>query len=235
MKGSVVIDCFPESAEKYKNKYAIVVIDIIRATTTVATALSLGRRVFPVRTTDDAFVIAAKLKEPLLVGELGGNIPYGFEITNSPAHIAVRTDVNRPMVFISSSGTQLMMNAEGSEAVYISCFRNLTALTDYIAKRHEHIAVIGAGTRGEFRQEDQMGCAWVAERLVKAGFKAENSDTEKYISCWSGAGPEEIKKSRSAEYLLRTDQAHDLEFVINHIDDLNIVPSLVKGEVIEVK
>lgn len=235
MKGKVIIDCFPESAEKYKDKYAIVVIDIIRATTTVATALSLGRQIFPVRTTDDAFIVAAKLKDPLLVGELGGNIPYGFEITNSPAHIAVRADINRPMVFISSSGTQLMMNAEGSEAVYISCFRNLSALTNYIAERHKHIAVIGAGTRGAFRLEDQMGCAWVAERLVNAGFKAENRETEEYISHWSGVDPQEVRKSKSAEYLLKTDQTHDLEFVINHIDDLKIVPSLVKGEVIEVK
>ena len=235
MKSTVIIDCFPESVYSYKDSYAVVVIDIIRATTTVTTALSLGRRIFPVRTTDDAFAVAAKLKDPLLVGELGGNVPYGFEITNSPAQIAERTDVNRPMVFISSSGTQLMMNAEGSEAVYISCLRNLSALTNYIAGRHKHVAVIGAGTRGEFRLEDQMGCAWVAESLVNAGFKTGNCETEEYISRWSGAGLQEVRKSKSVEYLLKTGQEQDLEFIINHIDDLSIVPSLVKGEVIQVK
>ena len=54
MDRSVVIDCFPESAEKYRDGYAVVVIDVIRATTTATTAVSLGRRVFPAQTTDEA-------------------------------------------------------------------------------------------------------------------------------------------------------------------------------------
>ena len=70
MKRSVVIDCFPESAERYRSRYAIVAIDVIRATTTATTALQLGRRVYPAKTTDQAFVLAAKLDDPLLVGEL---------------------------------------------------------------------------------------------------------------------------------------------------------------------
>ena len=58
MKGSVVIDCFPESALRYKDQYAIVVIDVIRATTTATTAVSLGWRILPARTTDEAAEIA---------------------------------------------------------------------------------------------------------------------------------------------------------------------------------
>lgn len=234
MKGTVIIDSFPESAERYRDQYAIVVIDVIRATTTATTAISLGRRVFPVRTTDEASRIASTLNNPLMAGELGGNMPYGFDLTNSPAQLVERNDLHRPMVLVSSSGTQLLMNAVGAEAVYIACFRNFSAVARYLDGRHRRIAVLGAGTRNEFRREDQMGCAWVAERLMACGYFPETEKTSRYISQWSGKSPEEVRTGRSAAYLRRSDQEEDLEFVLRHIDDVDTVPSLVNGELIHV-
>ncbi len=104
MRGSVVIDSTPDSARHYREGYAIVAIDVIRATTTAITAASLGRRCFPVPSIEAAVPLAARLERPLLVGELGGNMPYGFDLTNSPAQIAERSDVERPMILLSSSG-----------------------------------------------------------------------------------------------------------------------------------
>lgn len=232
MKGVVAIDCFPESAERYRERYAIVVVDVIRATTVAATAVSMGRRVFPARTADDASIVAASLKEPLLVGELGGNMPYGFDLTNSPAQIAVRTDVQRPMVLVSSSGTQLLMNAAGGAAVYVGCLRNVSALARHLAASHERVAVLGAGTRGQFRREDQIGCAWVAEKLVAAGYFAETPRTSELIARWRGADLQVIRGGRSAAYLCRSGQQEDLEFVLSHVDDLDVVPRLVGGELV---
>lgn len=232
MNGTVIIDCFPESAQHYRDRYAIVVIDVIRGTTTATTAVGQGRRVFPVQTTDEAFVIASTLKDPLLVGELGGNMPYGFDITNSPAEISNRTDVHRPMVLISTSGTQLLMDTAGSEAVYIACFRNLSAIANYISGKHERVAVLGAGTRGQFRREDQMGCTWVAEKLIERGYRPETLQTSEYISRWKGVSVEEVRGGKSAEYLRQSGQKEDLEFILEHIDDLDVVPSLVDGELV---
>lgn len=230
--GTVVIDCFPESAERYRDVYAIVAIDVIRATTTATTAVQLGRRVFPARDTDEAASIAAKLDNPLLVGELGGNTPYGFHETNSPAAIARRTDVERPMILVSSSGTQLILNSEGCDVLYIACLRNYSAVARVAAGQHSRIAVLGAGTRGAFRREDQIGCARVAEKLIEAGYEPENQETEEYIARWKGASLETIREGRSADYLRRSGQENDLEFVLRHIDDLDTVPCLVNGELV---
>jgi 2-phosphosulfolactate phosphatase len=136
------------------------------------------------------------------------------------------------MVLVSSSGTQLLLNAKGSEAVYIACFRNISAIAEYLAGRHDRIAILGAGTRGQFRREDQMGCAWVAERLLQAGYEADNPQTSEYISRWKGISPEEIRGGRSAKYLRQSGQEQDLEFILNHIDDLDTVPALVDGELL---
>jgi 2-phosphosulfolactate phosphatase len=230
MSGTVVIDCLPESAARYRDRCAIVAIDVIRATTTATTALSLGRRVFPARTSDEASALAARLGGALLVGELGGHMPIGFDETNSPAAIANRADVDRPMVLVSSSGTELIVNSVGAQAVYASCLRNYSAVGRYLAGRHERVAVLGAGTRGRFRREDQIGCARVAEVLFAAGYAPENKETADYVTRWHGIDYDEIRGGESAAYLKRSGQLADLEFVLNHIDDVDTVPFLVDGE-----
>ncbi len=233
MSGTVVIDCFPEHAARYQNWDAIVVVDVIRATTTATTAVSLGRRVFPVQTTDEASIVASTLKEPLLVGELGGNMPYGFDITNSPAEVARRTDTHRPMVLVSSSGTQLLLAPFGTATVYIACLRNFSAAARHLRGRHERVAILGAGTRGQFRREDQIGCAWVAEALMASGYGAEDSQTGQYVSRWSRIGLDVIRGGRSAEYLVKSGQQEDLEFILSHVDDLAVVPALMSHELID--
>ncbi|HXI10676.1 MAG TPA: 2-phosphosulfolactate phosphatase [Thermodesulfobacteriota bacterium] len=233
--GTVIIDCFPERAALFKDRYAIVAVDVIRFTTAAATALSLGRRVFPVRSTDEAFIRAATLKDPILAGELGGNIPYGFHINNSPVRIAALDETHRPIVLVSTSGSQLLLNSEGSVAVYAACFRNFSAVARFVSNRHERVAVLGAGTRGRFRREDQMGCAWVAQRLLEYGFRAENVETGGYIDRWRGVSPEEIRGGKSAEYLRSTGQEEDLDFIVGHIDDIDTVPQLVDGELIKAR
>jgi len=237
MSRTVVIDYLPASAEHYRDDYAIVVIDVIRATTTATTAVALGREVYPAQTTDDALLLAEKLEHPLLVGEMGGNVPYGFDLTNSPVQVAALsripsgffTAAHRPLVLVSSSGTRLLMNAVGAKAVYISCMRNYSAVAEYLQGRHDHIAILGAGTRGEFRREDQIGCAWLAEKLVAAGYRPESPRTRHLIERWRGADFNIVREGRSADYLRRSGQVHDLEFVLHHIDDLDVVPELVDG------
>ena len=233
MNRSVVIDCFPASAQRYVETHAIVVVDVLRATTTATTALALGRRVFPVQTTDEAFVLASKLSEPLLVGELGGNMPFGFDLTNSPLQVASRDDSYRPMILVSSSGTQLLMNAaRGKGAVYVACLRNLSAMVGHLVRNHDAVAILGAGSRGQFRREDQIGCAWLAEKLLEEGFTAETADTLKYVDRWSGADLNVIRAGRSAAYLLKSNQESDLDYVLAHIDDLGVVPQMSGCEIV---
>jgi 2-phosphosulfolactate phosphatase len=229
---SVVIDCFPDSVRRYRDGYAVVAIDVIRATTTAVTGVSLGRRCFPVPSIEHALPIAARLNQPLLVGELGGNMPFGFDMTNSPAELATRTDQSRPMILLSSSGTQLIANAAECDAVYIASLRNTTALVDHLAERHRRVAVIGAGTRGEFREEDQYCCALVAQGLMDRGFAAEDQQTRDVMDRWRGRPADSWIESKSVDYLRKSGQLRDLDFILAHIDDLQAAFMLKHGEVV---
>src|SRR6266567_5386019 len=116
MRKTVVIDCFPESVPGYRDGFVIVAVDIIRATSTAVTGVALGRRCFPVPSLEVAVPLAARLPNPLLVGELGGSMPYGFDLNNSPADLESRTDTHRPMLLLSTSGTKLICGAASSQA-----------------------------------------------------------------------------------------------------------------------
>ncbi len=229
----VVIDCFPESVESHQEKDAIIAVDVIRATTVIVTAVARGRTCFPVPTLEDAMELAGKLSNPLLVGELGGNMPFGFHLNNSPADIEARTDTERPMILLSTSGSKLVCSGSKSQCMYIACLRNWKATARRLARRHRAIAVIGAGSRNEFREEDQLCCAWIAEELVALGYNPLDTSTTEIIRKWSGASLDEITRGHSADYLRRTNQTRDLDFILTHVNDLYHVYRFEDGMVVE--
>ena len=202
----------------------------MRATTTAVTIASTGRRCLPVPTLEAAHEAAARLEDPLLVGELGGDLPDGFHLQNSPVALEARSDIGRPAVLLSSSGTRLLYEASSACAVYAACLRNVSAQVVHLAASHPRVAVIGAGTKGEFRREDQFGCAQIAMGLLEAGYGAEDANTEALVDRWRDAPVELCAGGRSAEYLRRTDQLDDLEFVLTRVDDVDAVYSFEAGE-----
>jgi 2-phosphosulfolactate phosphatase len=228
MPGKVVIDCFPESLVRYDERWAVVAVDVIRATTTAVTAASGGRRCYPVGTLEAALELASQLDDPLLVGELGGNMPFGFHITNSPAEIARRDDVEHPMILLSTAGTRLLAPARPFAAVYAACLRNLAAQTEHLIGRHQQVAVIGAGARRQFRLEDQLACAWIAGGLVEADYEPVGG-TGEIIDRWRGASVDVITGGASADYLRASGQLEDLEFILAHVDDVDASFEVVNG------
>ena len=76
---SVVIDCLPECVWRYQEGWAVVAVDVIRATTTAITAVAAGRQCYTAPTVEAALAVAQKLENPLLAGEFAGEKPAGFE------------------------------------------------------------------------------------------------------------------------------------------------------------
>jgi 2-phosphosulfolactate phosphatase len=209
-----------------------VAVDVMRATTTAVTIARSGRRCFPVPTLDAAFDVAHSLPHPLLVGELHGRLPEGFHLQNSPATLESFDDLARPAVLLSSSGTRLLHEAQAADAVYAGALRNLSAQVAQLVARHPKVAVIGAGTKGEFRREDQFGCARIAGALLDAGYEATTATTAEIVARWRTAPVEACAGGRSAEYLRRTGQVADLAFILSHIDDVDGVFRLRDGELV---
>ena len=234
MRKRVVIDSFPESARAYRHGYAIVAVDVIRATTSAVTVAALGGRCFPVASIDAARRLAAKLKNPLLAGELGGEKIPGFPINNSPVELSSETSIGRPVILLSSSGTKLIREAMACDVVYLACFRNYSSAACHLVERYARVAVIGAGSRSEFRKEDQICCAWIAKDLIAAGYLPENNRTIDLVERRGDDSPESIRDGKSANYLRQTGQTKDLDFILTHINDLGAAFIMKDGELVAV-
>jgi 2-phosphosulfolactate phosphatase len=233
MNKTVTIDYLPESALRYQAGYTAVAIDVIRATTTAVTAVATSRRCFPVPDLDSAYRLASTLGCALLAGEKDGEVPVGFDIDNSPAEMVACNHTSDPVVLLSSSGTRLICNGSQCDALYVACLRNYSATVRHLIDSScEHVAVLGAGSRAEFREEDQMACAWIAEQLLDAGYEPKNTSTRNLVKRWSGAKPTAFLHSRSVSFLRRTNKLHDLDFVLEHIDDLDDAYVLSSGEIV---
>jgi 2-phosphosulfolactate phosphatase len=228
----VVIDAFADSVARYEADHAIVAVDVIRATTMAVTAVALGRRCLIADSLEDAYALRGSWPDALLAGELAGIQPDGFDLNNSPADLVGRLDTERPIVMLSSSGTRLMSAASrATPGAYVACLRNVAATADHLSGRHERVALIGAGSRGAFREEDQMACAWIAGRLVADGYAASPATLE-IIHRWAGRPASDCARGDSVAYLRRSGQLRDYDFIVDHVDDLDVVVKLAGREAI---
>jgi 2-phosphosulfolactate phosphatase len=232
MSRSVVIRCYPEGVDRIPESHALAAIDVIRATTTAITAVVMGRRCYPAATLKAAKELAAFLPDALLVGEIGGIMPAGFHLNNSPAELAARTDT-LPVILLSSSGTQVIDRIRNSSRGYISCFRNWKATVRALATEERSVTVIAAGTRGQFREEDQMCSAWIAAGLLNNGYSPGDSPTEELIGRWRHAQPTDFLISDSVSYLRRSNQIRDLDFILSHFDDIDSAFKIVADQIVE--
>jgi 2-phosphosulfolactate phosphatase len=233
MARRVVIDCFPSSAARYTRDHAIVAVDVIRATTLAVTAVAAGRRCFVAADLAGAFSLREGLGGAILAGELKGDMPDGFDLNNSPSDLDLRTDTEVPVVTLSTSGTRLMLEAARSRhGAYAACFRNYSATARHLATHQGPVAVIGAGSRSEFREEDQMCCAWIAGQLVEAGFQPADQGTADIIERWRGAPASACDAGASVGYLRRTGQLRDRDFILGHVDDLQTICGLDGNEIV---
>lgn len=233
MSGVVGIGCFHSHLGDETQGWTIVAIDVIRAATTAITAVAAGRRLYPVPSIEAALPMAARLDRPVLAGELGGVMPYGFDIQNSPVEVTRGDEPERPVILLSTSGTRLMCEAAMRGSAHVACLRNARAAAAALAG-HDAVLLLGADSRGEFRLEDRLACARIARDLIGRGHAPHDEETARQVDELGDAPTEVILESRSADYLRRTDQQADLDFVLTHVDDLEDAYEVVHGEVVRV-
>jgi 2-phosphosulfolactate phosphatase len=148
-----------------------VVIDVIRATSTICQALASGyRRVFCVAEVEEARALRAELGEGVLGGERNAVRIPGFDLGNSPReYLEPRTP---GLALSTTNGTRAIVTAAARcERVLIASLLNLGAVTEAAAAHGEDVAVFCAGVRGAFALDD----AYVAGRIVE-GLGTERSD-----------------------------------------------------------
>jgi phosphosulfolactate phosphohydrolase-like enzyme len=226
----VSIDTFPESAFRHLECDALVCIDVVEATTAMVTGALQGRPVLPVNTLGEALALKSQLvPTPLLsfTHEPGGTartLPIGL------AALARLDDKARPLIVAGSSGARLVLNACAAPAVYVACFRNLTATAAALASAHDNVVIVAAGELGESRCEDEMAAVRIACSLLERGFRVTDHSTQDLIGRWGAADLTLARYGKSVEDLRRSGRQEDVEFLLAHVDDVAFPCRYTGGE-----
>ena len=145
---------------------ACVVIDVIRATSTIVTALANGAAgVQPVAGVETAFALKAQDPEALLAGERGGAMVEGFDLGNSPEDFTPARIKGRRIILTTTNGTQALAACAGARVVMTASFLNLTAVAKQLRKAGSPWMILCAGCNGAFGVDDAAVAGALAEAL----------------------------------------------------------------------
>ena len=143
------------------------VIDVLRASTTIITALAHGcRAVLPVAEVEEARRRAREVPGALLAGERGGDPPAGFDLGNSPLEFTSERVGGRTIVFTTSNGTRALLAARPATAVAVAGFVNLAAAADWAVGQGRDLVVVCAGELGVRSVEDETCAGLLVDRVL---------------------------------------------------------------------
>lgn len=196
-----------------------VVIDVLRATTWVATALERGAwGIRPVLEVDEARELARSLRQAgeqvLLAGERGGLPPEGFDLGNSPTELLALDLRDRRLVLTTTNGTRTLQRVAGSGRVLVASLRNAGATARYLAALGRPVYLVCAGTRGRLSQEDVLAAGWIVRHLRVVGAGVTLSDAARIAEAaalaWEGRELEALEQAEHGRTLLDLGFAQDL-------------------------
>ncbi len=182
------------SFEKGSSKDLSIMVDAIRASTTMTIALDKFKEIYPVYTPEEAIKIA-KEKDAALAGERTGRTIEGFELGNSPGEMKEYCGGKDSLVLTTTNGIRVLENMD-SDIILIGSFVNAKACAKAACKlATDHIEIVMAGFRRTFAIEDFLAAGeilyWIREELEKERkldiddeeyYKEENGITEYALS-----------------------------------------------------
>lgn len=148
----------------------VVIIDVFRATSTIASALYNGARcVIPVDSVPKAIEISKNIGG-IAAGERDGKIAEGLDHGNSPLEYGREFIENKTLVLTTTNGTRLLHMAleRGASTIVSGSFPNLSAVVDFILAENRNVVLGCAGWKDRFNLEDTLFAGAVINRVKKA-------------------------------------------------------------------
>jgi len=197
-----------------------VVVDVLRATSTVAAALGHGAAyVIPRADVEQAFAARAELERrgeaPVLGGERGGLKVAGFDLGNSPLEYGPERVSGRPVILCTSNGTAALERCRGAARLYAASFVNAGATAAAVARGAQGVILCCAGKEGAPSLED-VCCAGLLAALLLEVYSYETDDaTALALLGWKNYRADVarlLKKCNHGRYLAGLGFERDLEF-----------------------
>lgn len=214
----------------------VVMIDALRASVTIASALASGASaVHPTLTVEDAISLSKRMQSEglardriVLGGERGGVLIPGFDLDNSPLAYTPERVQARTVIFTTANGTSTLLHAHGAARILIGALTNVSAVCRRIEADPREVHILCSGTRGEISLDDCLAAGAMVERLVAAGRELGSDDSGLVcLRLWQEAKKagvlEAMGASRGGRNLGRLGFDADIRFC-STVDVLDVLP-----------
>lgn len=213
----------------------VIVIDVVRATTSIITALSNeAKSVIPVQTVKEAMQLRTTHPDYLLAGEREGVKPKGFDLDNSPLSLTKEKVEGKNLIMSTTNGTKALVRSKGSKWVLVGAFVNADAVAkksiEIASENNVGISFVLAGQKNHFALEDFICAGGIIDRLPKGVIELSDKALGALLAYNSAKHSlqENIRKSKHAQELLKIGFGKDIEFACQ-IDLYSIVPRYKNG------
>ncbi len=201
-------------AEADQARGIAVVIDVLRAFTTAAFAFDhVAVRILPVTSVAEALTRKQELPGALVMGEVNGIKPEGFDLSNSPGALREWDLAGRVLIQRTSAGTQGLVRAIRADALYAASFVVARATAHQLIRNQADVIsfVVTGISEGRDGEED-LACAEYIQALVEG----DDPDPAPYLARVASSTVGRDFSSGSLGYLLQED--FQLSVLVNHFD-----------------
>lgn len=219
-----------------------VVIDVLRASSSIATALRNGcKAVIPTNDLEAASTLVQQLgrKSVLLCGERNGKRVDGFDLGNSPSEFGPRVVEGQTLVMATTNGSRAIVRVKTAALALVASLLNADSVCRHVLKSGNDAAIVCAGKEGAFSLEDTVCGGLIVSRLAErvAGGLADLNDAAAaarvlyahYANDLLGM----LRFSSHGRYLAELGFGEDLS-ACAEVDTLDVVPVFVDGRVARV-
>lgn len=236
--GRVDVALVPQEVEETSlNGITAIVIDVLRAGTTIACALANGcDEVIPTTSVEEAMEISRAYAKGdyLLCGERRGERIDGFDLGNSPSEYTEERVRGRKIIITTSNGTAAIKAVKAADNVMVGSLWNLSAVCERALSLGKDVLIVCAGEGGRFTLEDAVCAGMMADAIASVAHPEESDGcaaVRRLSRDLCGDVATALSLSDHGRYLARIGFGRDIP-VCAQVDKTSIVPMLEAGHVV---
>jgi 2-phosphosulfolactate phosphatase len=216
----------------------IVVIDVLRATSSMITAFTNGARaIVPVSSLEEAEQWQQQLntEECVLCGEKDGLKITGYQLGNSPQEFSKEAVANKVVIMNTTNGTKAISNARNADTILIGSLLNVQSVIDTVVQKGLALTIICSGWKERLSLEDMLCAGLMIDRLIHTGQCSLTNDYSKITHATYKQHEVQLAKAISeSSHALRLKAiapAKDFEYC-SQVDVSSLTPYVKNGMII---
>lgn len=214
----------------------VVIIDVFRATSTIAAALHHGAKaIIPVDKVDTCIELGKRIPHAITAGERDGKVAPGLQYGNSPLEYPTEFIANKTLVLTTTNGTRLLHMCVEADEIITGSFLNLSAVCNYLIEQKKPVLLACASWKDRFNLEDSLFAGAVYQN-VSEHFQMNCDSTRAAAALYAVAKHDLYGYIQNSSHFLRLSKyglEKDMEYCCA-IDKNNVLVKLVGDQLLAI-